>query len=452
MPITSNALKRYIATIPKVFRPETNRVIFALLQAIALADDDVENSIAISKDNLFIRTATGKELNKLANSLGVDRPITLGLTDTEYQNLIPNLSLKPKVIRKAFYDTADVFWGPLFSRANITSKNFAPFNIVVGTAFTLAIDNKSPQTVKVLTGDIAIPGAATGPEVINILSRFRGATPSILADPVSGNQFINIRTNTPGPSGKVDVQSSTGFTTGSVNVLNKKYTILNLDQRVSIYNFKENELLIEIPSIVPALRRTLLGSHHFHADSTLEEPVAPANGIWQGSFLYNPTGSVDTKTVSSQRAQLASTITKGQIYTSLLVSFTQSFLQPSGNIIFDFGTSKEEGPVFYRGVPNSTTILIDPSYVFKFDHSAGSTINVIYQDLPFIPAKSGKDLAIYLTSPSGARVEVQKILETLKAAGIVLNFVILTPKYKYIIDNPYISTDDAPSVENQDTD
>lgn len=443
----SNSLKRYINTIPKVFRPETNRVVFALLQAMALSDDDVENSIATAKADLFVRTATGRELNKLANSLGVDRPATLGLTDQEYQNLVPNLSLKPKTIRKAFYDTADVFWGPLFSRANVTSRNFEPFNVSAGDSFSLAIDNGAPKTIKVLAGQIAIPGSATAEEIVAILSRFQNITASVLVDQVTGDKAVNIRTNAPGPAGVVNVLSSTGFTTSSVDIPNGKFTILNLDQRVAIYNLENNELLIEIPAIVPALRRTLLGSHHFHADATLESPVPPANGIWQGSFFYNPTGSVDTKTVSSQRAQLGAPITKGQVYTSLLVTFTKPFENPSGNVIFDFGTSKEEGPVFYRGIPNTSTILLDPSYVFKFDHSIGSTINVVTQSIPYVPSRTGKDLAIYLTSPSGAREEVQKILETLKAAGIVLKFVILAPRYKYIIDNPYISTDDAPSED-----
>ena len=92
----SNALKKYFDTIPKTFSPENNRVMYALLYAIALSDDDVEASIAEAKNQLFVRTATGKNLEKLANSLGVAKPQSLGLTDTEFQELIPNLSLKPK--------------------------------------------------------------------------------------------------------------------------------------------------------------------------------------------------------------------------------------------------------------------------------------------------------------------------------------------------------------------
>lgn len=439
-----NNLKKFQNTIPKVFNPEQNRVMYALLYAIATSDDDVENSIEEAKKSLFVRTATGKELSNLARSLGVERPPTLGLTDTEFQNLIPNLSLKPKNIRKAFYDTADVFWGPLFSRANITSNNTAPFDVSTGDAITIKVDNQSPQTVKILSGQVT-NGAATAEELQAVLSKINGITVSILEDALTANKSLNIRTNTPGSVGALEIFASSMIGTSKLDFTIGSYDILDLDQRVVIYNINPNELFIEIPSIVPSLRRTLRGSHHFHADATLEPPVAPSNGIWQGSFLFNPSGSNSAYTVTSQRASIQQSINKGQVYTSVAVNSTALFQNPSGEVIFDFGTSKEEGPIKYRGIPNSSTILLDPSYTFKNDHSISAVINVISKQEPYIPSKTGKDLAIYLTSPSGSREIVQTILESLAAAGIIVTFAILSPKYKYLIDNPYISSDDAPS-------
>src|SRR5690606_3872467 len=158
-------LKRYQNTLPRVINPETNRVIYALLYSIALSDDDVEAAIQESKKQIIVRTETGKNLDRLANSLGVARPATLGLTDEEFQNLIPNLSLKPKAIRKAFYDTADVFWGESFSRANITTNNVAPYNVSTGDIISVQIDNGEIQHVKVLANDIVNDGAATAEEM-----------------------------------------------------------------------------------------------------------------------------------------------------------------------------------------------------------------------------------------------------------------------------------------------
>lgn len=441
----SNNLKKFINTLPKALNPEFNRVMYALIYAIALSDDDVEAQIAEAKNQLFVRTATGRNLEKLANSLGVAKPQSLGLTDKEFQELIPNLSLKPKTIRKSFYDTADVFWGPLYSRANIQSSNFAPFNVNVGDSIIVSINNGLLQTVKVLNGEIAIPGQATAEEMVKILNKIKGATASVINESLTGNDYINIRTNTPGPTGSVEIYSSTIATALDLEV--GAYDLLKLDQRVVVYNINPNELLIEIPAVIPALRRTLRGSHHFHADATIEPPRGITQGIWQGSFIFSPNGQTNAFTITKQYCSLNQTISKGQIYTSLAVNDNSGFLITSGDLIFDYGKETQEGPVRYRGVPNQNTILIDPGYVFKFDHVGGSAVNVISKRQPYTPSKTGKDLAVYLTSPSGAREVVQAILRSLAAAGIIVKFKVLAPTYKYVIDNPYITDDDAPSLD-----
>lgn len=440
-----NNLKRFFSTIPKTFNPEFNRVMYALLYAIALSDDDVEAAIEDAKKDLFVRTATGRNLEKLGNSLGVAKPQSLGLTDKEFQELIPNLSLKPKTIRKAFYDTADVFWGPLYSRANVTSGNSAPFNINVGDEIQVSINNGLLQKIKVLTGDIASPGLATAAEMVAILSKIKGATVQIVTDSLTGNESINIRTNTPGPTGSVEIYASSMVGPTKLDFDIKSYDLLSLDQRVIVYNINPNELLIEIPAVIPALRRTLRGSHHFHADSTIEPARGVAQGIWQGSFIFSPNGEGNSFTISKQHSLLQQSIVKGNIYTSIAVDSNTSFTETNGDLLFDFGKATQEGPVKYRGIPNSNTILVDPGYVFKFNHGIGSDINVLSDRTPYIPNKSGKDLAVYLTSPSGAREVVQAILASLAAAGVIVKFKILAPSYKYVIDNPYISDDDAPS-------
>lgn len=441
-------LKKFQSTLPKVYRPEFNRVMLALLTAIASADDDVEAAIEEAKKQLFVRTASGKDLEVLARSLGVKKPRALGLNDEDFQELIPNLSLKPKSIRKAFYDTADVFWGPEFSRANVTSGNFAPFNVSAGDVIKIQIDQRKIQEVKVLPGDIAVNGAATAEEMQKILSKIKGATITISEESLTNNQYINIRTNTPGSTGSIEFFSSSMLGLSKLDFKERAYGILDLDQRVVVYNINANELLIEIPAVIPALRRTLKGSHHFHADAAIEPPRGTAQGIWQGSFLFNPNGEGSTFTLTKQKAALQQVIQKNQVYTSIAVDDTSLFKNPFGQVIFGFGTSSQEGPVTYRGIPNSSTLLLDPGYTFKFNHTANTSIRVISQQEPYIPRRDGTDLAIYLTSPSGAREVVEEILRSLAAAGIIVRFKILAPTYKYVQDNPYITEDDEPSVED----
>lgn len=431
-------LQKMIQTIPKIFAPGINPVITALLTALADSDDTISQQIQNAHDQNFVKTASGQYLDRLANSLGVQRPPTLGMSDDDYRQLVPNLSLKPKQIKKAFYDTADVFWGPLFSRANLTSLNVAPYNVSPGDVFQVSIDGQPAQSVKVHSGDIATPGSATATEIVAVLNRITTLTASVLTDTLTSNQNVNIRTNTPGSVGSVQVLPCTMVSPSKLNFLETEVDILDLPQRVCVYNLLPNELIIEIPSIIPSLRRILRGSHHFHSDGTLAPPVPPSEGIWEGSFLFSPTGANGNYTLTSQKCVLQTAITKGDVLTSITVDSTALIQNPSGFFTLNFGLGTQELPIRYRGVPNSRTILIDPSYVFANSHSPGEEINVLSQLIPHLPRTDGTDLPVYVTSPSSARQVVQGILDTLQAAGIVITFVVLAPKYRYILDNPYL--------------
>lgn len=430
-------IDRYVRNIPKVFKPGMNPIITALLKAWSQSDDDIVTQLQNTKAQLMVRTAEGTYLNRLASGLGVARPNELGLLDEEFQTLIPNLSLKAKQVRSIFYDTMDVFWGPLFSRSNTTSRNFAPYNVSVGDVFDVSIDGGPTQEVKALAGDIAVNGMATATEIAAILSRLDGATTSIITDQLSNQMSLNLRTDTPGARGSVEVKSSSMVGGSKLDFELKKFHITDLSQRTVLYQLRPRELIIELPAIVPALKRTLRGSHHFHVDATLEPPVGPAQGIWAGSFLFSPSGV--SYTVTREACVLQQNISPGQVVPTLTVSGAEDIPDAPGTLIFDFGRKGEEQPVSYIGRPNPNTLLLDPGHVFQKQHLIGANLNVLLPDLkPATPRTSGDDLAVYLTSPSGARQIVQDILKELAAAGVIIKFVILLPEYKYLVcQNPY---------------
>ena len=433
-----NALDKFLNTLPKVFKADTNAVMNALIVALANSDDAIGTEIQTLKEQLFVKTASGKSLDILANGLGVSRPTALGLGDDKFSALIPNLSLKPKQIKKAFYDVADVFWGPLFTRANLNSNNVAPFNVSVGDVFKVAIDGVDKE-VRVLTGEIATNGAATAEELVAVLNRISGMTATVQTDAQTGDSEINVRTDTVGSVGSIQIlEASTMISLIKLDFDLDKREILDRDQRFSVYNINPNELVIEIPAVVPIQVQNLAGSHHFHADSTLETEIAPENGIWQGSFLYNTTGSVRDFAPSSKSAITTQILNVGEVYTSLNVDDT-SDLDPSGFLVFSFGVGEEEAFVPYVGIANSTTILLDPSYAFRKNHIVGETIRVMTSGA-CVPDTLGTDLPVYFTSTSQGRVIIEQLLDTLKAAGIVIRFVVLAPKYVYLISNPF--TDD----------
>lgn len=432
--MASSKLERYIRTLPSEFKPSSNPIMNALLRAWAGSDDEIMTQLKNTKAQLFVKTAEGVYLDRLASNFGVSRPSALGILDEDFRQLIPNLSLKQKQVAKSFYDTMDVFWGPNFSRANITSTNTETFNVSVGDSFTIKVDGGAEQTVTVVAGDIAIDGAATGKEIKRVLDRLTGITTTLQEDQTTGDIRINIRTNTVGTRGSLEVVSGfggLGFTEGF------RFRVTDLEQRTVLYQIDEGELLIELPAVVPTLRRTLKGSHHFHQDATIEPAIPPSNEIWQGSFFYS--SQQNPFLVTKNKGVLQDVVLRGSVINQITLDDTSNFPAEGGSLIFNFGKSNEEQPVRYIAVPNSNTLLIDPGHSFSSTHAIGSEVNLLAenQDSPYDPRNEGQDLAIYLTSPANARSLVQEILETLAAAGVTINFLILLPEYKYLIDNPY---------------
>jgi hypothetical protein len=168
--------------------------------------------------------------------------------------------------------------------------------------------------------------------------------------------------------------------------------------------------------------------------------VGVNQGVWAGSFLFSPTGV--SYTVTKNVCALQQNIVAGSVVPTLTISGGEDIPDEPGVLIFDWGFEMEEQPVKYIGRPNANTLLLDPGHVFQQTHLIGANINVLLDDLkPATPRTDGSDLAVYLTSPSVAREIVQNILKTLAAAGVVINFVLLLPEYKYLVcKNPYASS------------
>ena len=176
--------------------------------------------------------------------------------------------------------------------------------------------------------------------------------------------------------------------------------------------------------------------------------------IWVGSFMYDPNGLESSFTVTGQSAQIigdtttgGSGLTAGEVHPRITVDSGNNTLpETSGLAVVGFGSeSQEQALVIYRGRANQSVIEVDPSFVFTQTHPAGTFINIVSSASPFVPDRQGDAYPVYLTSSTNAREIILDILRTLSAAGVFINFVILAPEYKYLVDNPYLTTDDPPT-------
>jgi hypothetical protein len=252
-----------------------------------------------------------------------------------------------------------------------------------------------------------------------------------------------------------------------------------------------NEITIQIPSSVPALRRTLKGSLHFHnysgtitsIDNIAKTAIVDISGnqkslvvdelkdanFGQGYLSYpiisNSAGNSgviiqfdvtadlslldpgkrfmiagvpdyqgsffpDTTrafTVKKERGVLGQNLVAGNVYPTITMQDASGIPDAPGRLIFDFGNSQQEVDIKYFGRPNNTSLLIDSSYAFLKNHSIGSVVNVMVK--PYIkPAINGEDYSIYFVGVTAARILAQQIVESVVAAGVVVRWQIVYPK------------------------
>ena len=258
--------------------------------------------------------------------------------------------------------------------------------------------------------------------------------------------------------------------------------------RVLIHEIRPGQIEIQIPSTVPALRRSLRGSLHFHnysgsitsVDNLLKDMVVALDGstkllvtdelkgatFGQGVrslvVLSNTSGATPTLqfsagsdlsvypvasrfnmalpkypgsfvpnptqafTVKSQRGVLGQTITAGQIVPTITMTDASGIPNAPGLLVFGYGTTSQESLVKYFGRPNNTTLFIDPVYTFTKSHTSGETINVIVSPYQK-PRTNGADYSAYVVGVSAARILAQQIVASITAAGVVINWTIVGP-------------------------
>jgi hypothetical protein len=143
--------------------------------------------------------------------------------------------------------------------------------------------------------------------------------------------------------------------------------------------------------------------------------------------------------LSDNIATLTESIQAGQ--TIPLLSLSANTIPAAGGfVVFDYGLNTQEGPVQYLYTPNDTTIVIDPSYVFQYDHAIGSNIISIDNKGPHIMSGLGTEYPPYITNPSDVRVTLENLITSVASAGIFIDFLVRYPDQLYSVLPTYTVT------------
>jgi hypothetical protein len=147
----------------------------------------------------------------------------------------------------------------------------------------------------------------------------------------------------------------------------------------------------------------------------------------KGSYVWDLSAPF---VLSSNLATLETAIQAGQ--TVPLLSLTANTIPATGGyIVFDYGLNTQEGPVKYLYAPSSTTLIIDPSYIFKYNHSIGSNVTSLDNLGPHIMSGQGTEYPPYITDPGVVRVTLEELIRSVASAGIFIDFLVRYPQQLY---------------------
>jgi hypothetical protein len=204
----------------------------------------------------------------------------------------------------------------------------------------------------------------------------------------------------------------------------KKFTLNSLARKASIYEVNPREIVAYIPATARIVRRSLEGAWNIHGTST--------NRDYLGSYLFNPKSGYTIGGVSSTPAQ---TISAGRVYPVIqTASSVSNFPDQTGYVVFDYGTSNEEGPVKYLGRASNNSLLMDASYIYKKNH-VGGTMDLIRTLRPYAPSVDGKDYPTYLTGTIAGRIAAEDLINEIAAAGISITIIVVYPAGPGLLSN-----------------
>lgn len=109
----------------------------------------------------------------------------------------------------------------------------------------------------------------------------------------------------------------------------------------------------------------------------------------------------------------------------------------AGEVIFDFGTENQEGPVRFLYKPSENSIALDPAYIFQHDHDINSSITMINRRGAHVMSGTGREIAPYITDTAVAREILQELILTVKSVGIFVDFLVRFPEQLYAVLDVY---------------
>ncbi len=309
----------------------------------------------------------------------------------------------------------------------VTATTSTPHGYLVGEY--VIIGGSSGIVVSTTTGDIS-----TGSNLLSNLASVSGVAPGMLISAVgvpAGTTIVDLVGN--------DATMSNNATATTVGVSVTFSEDLNGAQQIvtsSGTTFTFIKLGSDGTPTTPGTSRVeRAGLSNSGSKVIVTDAVRNTNTRITGAYVWDLAAPF---VLSSNKADIGDEIKAGKIVRLLNIG-TNEISPDGGFLIFDYGLNTQEGPVRYLYKPTSTTIAIDPSYVFQKNHVIGSDIVAIRSKGPHTMTTRADEYGPYVTNPSEARFILEDLIKSVKSAGIFVNFLVRYPEQLYATLDVYQS-------------
>lgn len=163
---------------------------------------------------------------------------------------------------------------------------------------------------------------------------------------------------------------------------------------------------------------------------TFQETSTSSNSGYTGPYVYDTQGTITRFVVGNIISSLQTHVTKGDNLLSVNVASTSAF-PLSGNVIFDYGTDSQEGPIGFINVATGQ-IILDPSYVFQKEHLVGAQVQIVRSLVAPALHIDGRERPLYITGTTAARDFFFTLVRQIVAAGVFVNTEVNYPPLKYV--------------------
>lgn len=142
----------------------------ALIAALSGGDDQNWINALSAFDQMFVSSASGIYLDRLAGDGGTSRPLNLGMSDDLFRELAITLA-SGKLTQEVILKILEVFYGTDAVKAHLQTGLSAPFDIEDEHTLKIRVNNSQDLEIVFVSEDFAQIGQATAVEVATVITR-----------------------------------------------------------------------------------------------------------------------------------------------------------------------------------------------------------------------------------------------------------------------------------------